>query len=64
MCKDQHGCRYLQKKLEESVPEHCNMIFRAMFSHFVDLMTGESFSNKSLDVGRHPLALDPFGNYL
>ena len=27
LCKDQHGCRYLQKKLEESVPEHRDMIF-------------------------------------
>lgn len=40
MCKDQHGCRYLQKKLEEGVPEHRDMIFRETFSHFADLMTG------------------------
>ena len=65
MCKDQHGCRYLQKKLEESVPEHRDMIFRETFSHFADLMTGKTFSNKSLDIRcDHPPAPDPFGNYL
>lgn len=41
MCKDQHGCRYLQKKLEEGVPEHRDMIFRETFPHFAELMTGE-----------------------
>lgn len=40
MCKDQHGCRFLQKKLEEGVPEHRDIIFRETFSHFADLMTG------------------------
>ena len=40
LCKDQHGCRYLQKKLEEGVPEHRDMIFRETFGHFADLMTG------------------------
>ncbi|EIW86350.1 ARM repeat-containing protein [Coniophora puteana RWD-64-598 SS2] len=48
LCKDQHGCRYLQKKLEEGVVEHRDMIFRETFSHFAELMT----------------VLDPFGNYL
>lgn len=41
LCKDQHGCRYLQKKLEEGVPEHRDMIFRETYGHFSDLMTGE-----------------------
>lgn len=40
LCKDQHGCRYLQKKLEEGVPDHRDMIFRETFGHFADLMTG------------------------
>ena len=40
LCKDQHGCRYLQKKLEEGIPEHRDMIFRETFGHFADLMTG------------------------
>ncbi len=43
LCKDQHGCRYLQKKLEEGVPEHRDMIFRETFGHFADLMTGALF---------------------
>lgn len=40
LCKDQHGCRYLQKKLEEEVPEHRDMIFRETYGHFPELMTG------------------------
>jgi hypothetical protein len=40
LCKDQHGCRYLQKKLEEGSAEHRDMIFRETFGHFADLMTG------------------------
>jgi hypothetical protein len=44
MCKDQHGCRYLQKKLEEGVPEHRDMVFRETFTHFADLMTGETLA--------------------
>ncbi|KAG6814436.1 hypothetical protein H0H92_007439 [Tricholoma furcatifolium] len=44
LCKDQHGCRYLQKKLEEGVPEHRDMIFRETFRHFAELMT-DPFGN-------------------
>ncbi|EIM83313.1 ARM repeat-containing protein [Stereum hirsutum FP-91666 SS1] len=44
LCKDQHGCRYLQKKLEEGVPDHRDMIFRETFGHFADLMT-DPFGN-------------------
>ena len=40
LCRDQHGCRYLQKKLEEGVAEHRDMIFRETFAHFAELMTG------------------------
>ena len=47
LCKDQHGCRYLQKKLEEGVAEHRDMIFRETFSHFAELMTGEFHSANS-----------------
>ncbi|QRW00945.1 Pumilio-family RNA binding repeat [Ceratobasidium sp. AG-Ba] len=39
LCKDQYGCRYLQKKLEEGVPEHRDIIFREASSLFVELMT-------------------------
>jgi hypothetical protein len=41
LSKDQHGCRYLQKKLEEEVPEHRDMIFRETYGHFPELMTGK-----------------------
>ncbi|TFK40914.1 ARM repeat-containing protein [Crucibulum laeve] len=44
LCKDQHGCRYLQKKLEEGAPEHRDMIFRETFGHFAELMT-DPFGN-------------------
>ncbi|KAJ7830916.1 ARM repeat-containing protein [Mycena olivaceomarginata] len=44
LCKDQHGCRYLQKKLEEGSAEHRDMIFRETFGHFADLMT-DPFNN-------------------
>lgn len=41
MCKDQHGCRYLQRKLEEGIPENVQTIFRETQIHVVELMTGE-----------------------
>jgi hypothetical protein len=41
LCKDQHGCRYLQKKLEERDPEHIEIIFVETNQHVVELMTGE-----------------------
>jgi hypothetical protein len=44
LCRDQHGCRYLQKKLEESVTDHRDMIFRETFPHFPELMT-DPFGN-------------------
>lgn len=44
LCKDQHGCRYLQKKLEEGVPEHRDIIFHETFSLFAELMT-DPFGN-------------------
>lgn len=44
LCKDQHGCRYLQKKLEEGNPAYRDMIFTETFSHFAELMT-DPFGN-------------------
>ena len=44
LCKDQHGCRYLQKKLEERNPEHVHIIFLETHQHVVDLMT-DPFGN-------------------
>lgn len=63
LCKDQHGCRYLQKKLEEGVPEHRDMIFRETFGHFADLMTGKYTTVIHVDV-TNCIISDPFGNYL
>lgn len=40
LCKDQHGCRYLQRKLEDRDPEHVQMIFLETHRHVVELMTG------------------------
>lgn len=64
LCKDQHGCRYLQKKLEEGSPEHRDMIFRETFGHFADLMTGLSFVLYNCANVVLTLSSDPFGNYL
>ncbi|KAF9916415.1 hypothetical protein BX616_003824 [Lobosporangium transversale] len=44
LCKDQHGCRYLQKKLEEQNEAHLAIIFNEVFGHFVELMT-DPFGN-------------------
>ncbi|OXV06407.1 hypothetical protein Egran_05825 [Elaphomyces granulatus] len=44
LCKDQHGCRYLQRKLEERNPEHVQMIFTETCMHVVELMT-DPFGN-------------------
>jgi Pumilio-family RNA binding repeat len=44
LCKDQHGCRFLQKKLEENDPKHRDMIFSEIFPHFGELMT-DAFGN-------------------
>jgi len=62
MCKDQHGCRFLQKKLEEGIQEHRDIIFRETFNHFADLMTGLSYGSR-MDLLADFLE-DPFGNYL
>src|ERR1700722_10034185 len=65
LCKDQHGCRYLQKKLEENVPEHRDMIFRETFGHFAELMTGlVHFFSVAKTAAHTYLVIDPFGNYL
>ena len=40
MCKDQHGCRFLQRALEERNPEHIQLIYEETNQHAVELMTG------------------------
>ncbi|OAD75540.1 hypothetical protein PHYBLDRAFT_98829, partial [Phycomyces blakesleeanus NRRL 1555(-)] len=44
ICKDQNGCRFLQKKLEEPNGQNLEMIFDEIHSHFVELMT-DPFGN-------------------
>ena len=44
LCRDQYGCRFLQKKLEEGVPSQCDMIFAETFPYFAELMT-DPFGN-------------------
>lgn len=44
LCKDQHGCRYLQKQLESGNPEHVHLIFMETNAHVVELMT-DPFGN-------------------
>lgn len=44
LCKDQHGCRYLQKQLEGRVPDQVHMIWLETNQHVVELMT-DPFGN-------------------
>ncbi|KAI5292462.1 hypothetical protein KEM52_006340 [Ascosphaera acerosa] len=44
LCKDQHGCRYLQRKLEEGDEVQAQLIFDETHMHVVDLMT-DPFGN-------------------
>lgn len=44
MCKDQHGCRFLQKKLEEKNPRTVAIVFDEVYDHMVELMT-DPFGN-------------------
>ena len=43
LCKDQHGCRYLQRKLEENNAEQIQAIFVETRPHIVELMTGSCY---------------------
>nr|KAJ3422709.1 hypothetical protein HK105_006825 [Polyrhizophydium stewartii] len=38
LSKDQHGCRFLQRKLEEQNEKNLNIIFGEVFAHFSELM--------------------------
>lgn len=44
LCKDQHGCRYLQKQLENRIPEQVHMIWMETNQHVIELMT-DPFGN-------------------
>jgi len=41
LCKDQHGCRYLQRQLEERNPDKVQTIFLETHQHVIELMTGQ-----------------------
>ncbi|KAI2632377.1 ARM repeat-containing protein [Hypoxylon sp. NC1633] len=43
-CRDQHGCRYLQKQLENRNPEQITLIWEETKGHVVELMT-DPFGN-------------------
>ena len=44
LCKDQHGCRYLQRKLEDGDDENIQAIFVETCPHIIELMT-DPFGN-------------------
>ena len=44
LCKDQHGCRYLQRKLDERDEATIQAIFDEVKEHIIDLMT-DPFGN-------------------
>ncbi|KAI1368987.1 ARM repeat-containing protein [Xylaria arbuscula] len=44
ICKDQHGCRFLQKQLESQDPRQVHMIWLETNQHVVELMT-DPFGN-------------------
>ena len=48
------GPTRLQKKLEEGVPEHHDMIFRETFGHFADLMTSRLVRSLRLKLSYFP----------
>ena len=68
MCKDQHGCRFLQKKLDEENSQVVDTIFNEVYPHFGELMTGRRTSPlpsvRDFASDRLSFFLDPFGNYL
>ncbi|KAK4580310.1 hypothetical protein LTR86_000513 [Recurvomyces mirabilis] len=44
LCKDQHGCRFLQRKLDERADHAVNIIFEEIKEHIIELMT-DPFGN-------------------
>jgi hypothetical protein len=40
LCKDQHGCRFLQKQIDELNHYAINIILNEIFPHFTELMIG------------------------
>ncbi|KAM7277958.1 hypothetical protein ACFE04_005092 [Oxalis oulophora] len=55
MAKDQHGCRFLQRKFSEGTREDVDKIFNEIIDHIVELMTdpfGNYLVQKLLEVCR------------
>ncbi|KAI9023256.1 armadillo-type protein [Hyaloraphidium curvatum] len=53
LCKDQFGCRFLQRKLEEGAGNDRELIFTEVYDHFNDLMTdpfGNYLCQKMIEV--------------
>nr|POF17720.1 pumilio domain-containing protein c6g9.14 [Quercus suber] len=44
LCKDQHGCRFLQRKLDEQSDNTTKLIFEEVKEHIIELMT-DPFGN-------------------
>ncbi|KAK4894319.1 hypothetical protein LTR27_007452 [Elasticomyces elasticus] len=44
LCKDQHGCRFLQRKLDEDADNSVQLIFNEVKEHIIELMT-DPFGN-------------------
>jgi hypothetical protein len=44
LAKDQHGCRFLQKQLENRIPDQVHLIYLQTVGHVVELMT-DPFGN-------------------
>jgi len=38
LCLDQHGCRFLQKELDEGGPQEVNIVFNGVIGHVIELM--------------------------
>lgn len=41
LCKDQNGCRFLQRKIEEGKASDIQLIFDEVLPHIVELMIGK-----------------------
>lgn len=53
IAKDQHGCRFLQRKFDEGGPEDVQKIFNEIIDHIIELMTdpfGNYLVQKLLEV--------------
>ncbi|KAK0363246.1 hypothetical protein LTS02_013069 [Friedmanniomyces endolithicus] len=44
LCKDQHGCRFLQRKLDQRADDSVQIIFEEVKEHIIELMT-DPFGN-------------------